>query len=78
MKTATVILKAAINHSIHENRIVTVDYDGDISDCLADLNAVYHGVIHYDQENDGSYDVWGWTYETPENDQEWRLRVKCS
>lgn len=77
MKTAT-DLKSSINDSIRENRIVTVDFDGDISECLAELNAFHEGDIDYVQENDGSYDVWGWTEETPENEQEWRLQVKCS
>ena len=78
MASTTCILSDAIRDSINLNKIVSVHYDGDISACIADLNAVTDSEIDYARENDGSYDVWGRTDETPENEQDWRLNVRCS
>jgi hypothetical protein len=49
-------------------------YMGPLADLLAYATEQGYQVDHV-HENDGSYDVWGWTDETPENEQEWRVRV---
>ncbi len=72
------VIRQAISDSIRENRIVSVVFDrGDISECVADINEVFDGEIDYARENDSSYDVWGWTDDTPEDEQDWRLNVRC-
>jgi hypothetical protein len=76
--TATDDLNRAIADSVQENRIVSIEYVGDIGDCIADLSELHDGEIDYARENDGSYDVWGWTDETPESEQDWRLNVRCT
>ena len=71
-------IRQAISDSIREDRTVEADYDGDISDCIADIGEVFDGDVDYAQENDGSYDVWGWTEETPDGKQDWRLTVRVA
>lgn len=71
-------LQNAVVESISQNRIVPVEYAGEIGDAIADLGDVVVGEIDYACENDGSYDVWGWDDETPENEHKWRLTVRCN
>lgn len=62
----------AIARSIsHSQR---TDYPGPLADLIAYAKEQGYEV-DWVVENDGSYDVWGWTDETPENEQEWRVRV---
>jgi hypothetical protein len=72
------LLNDAIVESIECNRIVSVDYAGNIAACVADLYEYWDGDTDYARENDGSYDMWGWNDETPENEQNWRLSIHCS
>ena len=67
-------IKRAINKSIDNNVVVHIlaDY-GDIDEVLHDIDCNYD--TDYFIENDGSYDVWGWTDETKPNEQDWRLNI---
>lgn len=69
-------IKAAIEASQHHDLSVDIELPAtDISDAMAEIGAAWDGDTDYTQENDGTYDVWGWNDETPENEQEWRLKV---
>ena len=69
-------IKAAIANSRHYNHSVAIELPAtDISDAMAEIGAAWDGDTDYAQENDGTYDVWGWNDETQENEQAWRLRV---
>lgn len=74
MKTTS--LKAAIARSRSHNESVTVEVGPTkIADVMTELDSIYEGDTDYARENDGSYDVWGWTDETAEGEMDWRLNV---
>jgi hypothetical protein len=69
-------LANAIAHSQSHNEIVHVEIAAsDISEVLAELNAIYDGEIDSSTENDGSEGIWGWTEEMAEGQMDWRISV---
>jgi hypothetical protein len=70
-------LENAIKESRQFNRIVAVEVSGvDIADVVAEIHAIIDGECDYSQENDGQYDVYGWSDETREWEHDWRLSVR--
>lgn len=69
-------LQSAIDRSRSHNETASVRLEArDISDVLAELGSLYDGEIDSARENDGSYDVWGWTEGMAEGEMDWRLNV---
>lgn len=70
-------VKDAIARSISHSESVSLEIEAtDISEVMTAIDCVTENTdTDYATENDGSYDVWGWTEETAENDQDWRLNV---
>ena len=67
-------IEAAISRSISHNESVSIEIEAsDISAVVAEIDSDYE--TDYAKENDGTYDVWGWTEETPDNEQDWRLKI---
>ena len=79
MKTTeinTAQLKTAIAESRRTNTIISVEVAAeDISDVLAELNAVWDGEVDDARIDGTTHDVWGWTDETADGEQDWRLHV---
>lgn len=80
-KTMTIAsqIKAAIDRSISHNEIVHITIDGDSGDALSAINEVFDGETDYtmcDYEGVDTMDVWGWTDETPKDEQDWRLAIR--
>lgn len=74
-------LQKAIDRSISHNEIVHVTIDGDSGDALESLRSIWDDEIDYtmcDYEGVDTLDIWGWTDETPENEQDWRLAIQFS
>jgi hypothetical protein len=72
-------IKAAIQLSVLNNETVnvTVTLCRDIS-TVAVFASDYADYVDYAKENDGSYDMWGWSEEMEKagkGDMEWRIRV---
>jgi len=67
----------AIERSKVSGQIQTVSVDATV-DALEDLLLV---MMHADWEmaeiDDNQVDVWGWSENTPEGEQDWRLTVQC-
>jgi hypothetical protein len=76
MSTIKSELQLAIDRSRSHDEVVRIEIEAtDIADVLATLVAMYDGEIDSVTENDGSEDVWGWTDETAEGKQDWRLNI---
>lgn len=74
-------IKDAIGRSISHNEIVHLTIDGDSGDALSAIEAVRDVDTETDYrmcdyEGVDTMDVWGWTDETPENEQDWRLAIR--
>lgn len=70
-------IKAAIEQSIAQNEIVRVTLTSDIS-TVAAFAGDHSDNVDYVRENDGSYDMWGWSDEMEaagNGDMEWRINV---
>jgi hypothetical protein len=67
----------AIENSIRENRIVAIEVGSPILDVLQMIGDETSYETDYDRENDGSYDVWGFTDATEPSKQGWRLNIRC-
>ena len=70
-------IRAAISRSEAYSDIVRV-----AADCTVDnLRALLASIIECDWDmcelDDNKVDVWGWTSDTPEGKQDWRLTVQC-
>lgn len=68
-------LQEAIERSISHDESVSLDYAGTESDLMVALDQLHDGDIDSTHENNGNLDVWGWTAETPQDTQDWRLCV---
>ena len=68
-------LKAAIDRSISHNEIVHITIDGTIAEAMQAIREVFDGATDYSTADD-CIDVWGWTKETQENEQDWRLSIR--
>jgi hypothetical protein len=69
-------LENAIARSQSHNEIVNVEIvASDISEVIAELNAIYDGEIDSSTENDGSEGIWGWTEDMAEGQMDWRINV---
>jgi hypothetical protein len=70
-------IRDAIERSRASGQIQTVSVDATV-DGLEDLLLV---MMHADWEmaeiDDNQVDVWGWSENTPEGEQDWRLTVQC-
>ena len=67
-------ISQAIDLSVHENRIVYIETQGEsIEYIMADIASVYEGDLDHATENDGSYDIWGWP--GGDSEMEWRINV---
>jgi len=67
-------IRTAIDRSMSHDAIVRVEIES--LEAALDIIA---SLPDYDsdsaRENDGSIDVWGWSEETPDDEQDWRLRL---
>lgn len=70
-------IKEAIERSISHNETVKIEVEtSDISDVMVAIECVTENTdTDRATENNGTYDVWGWTEETAEGEQDWRLNV---
>ena len=70
-------IRDAIERSKVSGQIQTVSVDATV-DALEDLLLL---MMHADWEmseiDDNKVDVWGWSENTPEGEQDWRLTVQC-
>jgi len=70
-------IRDAIERSKVSGQIQTVSVDATV-DALEDLLLV---MLQVDWEmveiDDNKVDVWGWSENTPEGEQDWRLTVQC-
>lgn len=66
--------QAAIEESIQRNSIVDLA-GADLSEVLAAAEAMGYQTDHTDDPDGGLIDIWGWTDETSENEQDWRLHL---
>jgi len=70
-------IRDAIERSKASGQIQTVSIDA-TADALEDLLLL---MMHADWEmseiDDNQVDVWGWSENTPEGNQDWRLTVQC-
>lgn len=77
----TTTLRNAIDRSMSHDEIVRVEVE-DQQAALQIIGELTAADIDWVRENDGSIDVWGWSEDTPEDEQDWRLRlvsaVECS
>ena len=71
-------LESAIARSESHNEIVHVTLDCDDISTVASVASDYADNTDYVRENDGAFDVWGWSDEMAEGDMQWRLRVTLS
>ena len=71
-------LEAAIARSESHSEIVSVTLDCDDIGTVASLASDYADNTDYVRENDGAYDMWGWSDEMAEGEMLWRLRVTLS
>lgn len=74
-------LRRAIEQSMQRNCSVSIETD-DVGATLVLLAVEWDGEIDSVaavEDGDGRLytDVWGWTDETPEDQQDWRLRMYC-
>jgi hypothetical protein len=72
-------IKTAIDRSISHDQNVSITIDGDSGDALQSISEVWDGETDYrmiDAEGVDTMDVWGWTADTPESDQDWRLTIR--
>jgi hypothetical protein len=70
-------IRSAISRSEAHSDIVRV-----AADCTTgNLRALLAGIIKCDWDmcelDDDTVDVWGWTDDTPEGKQDWRIIVQC-
>lgn len=70
-------IRSAISRSESHSDIVRV-----AANCTTDnLRALLANTIECDWDmcelDDNKVDVWGWTDDTPEGEQDWRLTVQC-
>ena len=68
----------AIDRSRDYTERVKLDFDGTENDLESELNCLWRpcgGDYDSNQSESGTLDVWGWTPNTPEGDDEWRLSV---
>ena len=74
-------IAAAIAQSIATDSIVRVEVD-DLNDAREELKTLADGVlacsVNWESPEPGRLDVWGWTSDTTENEQDWRLSVVLS
>lgn len=68
-------IESAIARSQSYNEIVSLDAPSKqaVLDAIAEL---WDGETDYVMVEPDLMDVWGWTDETPENKQDWRLNVR--
>lgn len=72
----TYTLQDAIDRSISHNERVHCTFEGDHSDLMVALDAIYYdGEIDSATENTGEIDVWGWQDGMANGEMEWRLCV---
>lgn len=68
-------LRAAIDHSTSLCEVADASYTGTHKQLLIDLATIWRGELDSCDFEDQVIDVWGWTDDTPENQQDWRLMV---
>jgi len=66
-------ISRAIDDSNKEDR--TINIKAEVDDVVSTGEKLGYEV-DYSDENDGSTEVWGWTKDTPDNEQDWKLSVK--
>lgn len=71
-------LTEAIDRSKQLSEIVTVQYDGTMQEALAALAEIWPDKIDHCEFAPQTLDVWGFTDDTPEHQQDWRLTVECN
>jgi len=78
METLTEKLTAAIDKSIAQNETIGVTVTCDSDDVLTAIHQTFEGETDHvmvDHEGVITMDIWGWSEETPEGEQDWRLNV---
>jgi len=72
-------LQTAIDRSISHNEIVAVEIDAETIDSILPLIDVdTYGQFESVRENDGSYDVWGFSDDATEGLIEWRIKIRLT
>lgn len=79
-------IREAIWESEHTDRAVGVDITATEDELVAAITAVWPHDWDYAEVDEASlyddgvsvWDVWGWTPDTPVNDQEWRITVEST
>lgn len=74
-------IKEAIKESTDRQDIAHTNIIGDREDLKEAIVEAWDGDYDFAEEdsddpNERLYDVWGWTQNTPEDKQDWRIRVK--
>jgi hypothetical protein len=74
-------IQQAIEESVNYNTIAQTNIIGDKQNLQDAITATWGGEFDMAEEDsddptERTYDVWGWTDDTPENEQEWRIQVK--
>jgi len=72
------MIEAAIERSISHTESVPIEWAGDRASLLAAVGQSWAGEMDSAAESDGTIDVWGWTELTPDDEMEWRLRVRLA
>lgn len=74
-------IKEAINESTQFGEIKHTNVIGDLEDLKEWISEAWDGDYDLAEEDsddpsERKYDVWGWTEATPENEQDWRIKIK--
>ena len=81
METISETISEAIARSTSHSENVDIDFDGDIYDAINAVNDVFNGETDYAEIWDCetcTLEVWGWTDNTPDNEQDWWLSIRLT
>jgi hypothetical protein len=74
-------IQEGIDHSMSHDTITCIEFMGDSGEALSEISRIWDGKTDYrmrDHEGIDTLDVWGWTDDTPDDDQDWRLNIRFS
>lgn len=77
---ATQDIAAAIDRSTGHREVTRVEWNGTVSELMSTVALLWSGDYGYDMlttsdTGPNEIDLYGWHYDTPANDHEWRLLV---
>ena len=76
MNTIENEIRKAIDRSVSHAECVSITVETTINEVMSAIEVVTDAEVDY-VKNDGSYDVWGWTDSTADQEHDWRLSVIC-